>query len=285
MGDEQRGARVLGEVAVQLGPGVQPGPGVQRGERLVEQQQRRVDRERPGQRDPLGLPAGELAGLAPGVARPGRPGPASAAAWSRASAPVARRGGAGRTRRCPARSGAGRAGSPGTPRRSGAAPAVRSAARSGRRAASPSRVMCPAVSGSSPASARSAVVLPAPLGPSSATTSPGGDRQSAGRGGTCPGRRRGARPDAVPSVGSWRGRASGRAGRPGSATETASRIRLSTIASSQVGLQGQIDGQRHGLGTAREVAGEGDGGAELAERAGPAQHRAGGDARARPAAG
>ena len=42
-----------------------------------------------------------------------------------------------------------------------------------------------------------------------------------------------------------------------------------------VGLQGQVDGQRHGLGAPGEVAGEGDGGAELAQRPGPAQHRAG----------
>ena len=67
VGDQQRRAGVVGEVAVQLGAGVQPGAGVERGERLVEQQQRRVDGERAGQGDPLGLPAGQLARLAAGV--------------------------------------------------------------------------------------------------------------------------------------------------------------------------------------------------------------------------
>ena len=67
VGDQQRGAGVLGEVAVQLGAGVQPGAGVQRGERFVEQQQRGVDGQRAGQRDPLGLPAGQLPGFAAGV--------------------------------------------------------------------------------------------------------------------------------------------------------------------------------------------------------------------------
>ena len=61
------------------------------------------------------------------------------------------------------------------------------------------------------------------------------------------------------------------------ATETTSSTRLSTIAASQVGLQRQVDRQRHGLGLAREVAGEGDRRAELAERPGPAEHRAGRD--------
>ena len=71
--DDQRGTRVFAEVPVQLGAGVQPGTGVQRGQRLVEQQQSRVDGERAGQRDPLRLAAGKLPGLAAGV--PGQPDP------------------------------------------------------------------------------------------------------------------------------------------------------------------------------------------------------------------
>ena len=46
----------------------------------------------------------------------------------------------------------------------------------------------------------------------------------------------------------------------------------------RVVLQRQVDRQRHGLRRAREVAGEGDRRAELAQRPGPAEHRAGGDA-------
>ena len=38
------------------------GPDVERGERLVEQQHARVGGQRPSQRDPLGLPAGQVAG-------------------------------------------------------------------------------------------------------------------------------------------------------------------------------------------------------------------------------
>ena len=45
-----------------------------------------------------------------------------------------------------------------------------------------------------------------------------------------------------------------------------------------VGLVGEVDGERHGLGAAGEVAGERDRGAELAERPGPRQHRAGDEA-------
>ena len=43
--------------------------GVERRERLVEQQHRRVARERPGQRDPLALAAGEIAGTGAGEVR------------------------------------------------------------------------------------------------------------------------------------------------------------------------------------------------------------------------
>ena len=50
-----------------------------------------------------------------------------------------------------------------------------------------------------------------------------------------------------------------------------------------VGLEGEEHGERHGLGPALEVAGEGDRGAELAEGPGPAQHGAGDDRRARRA--
>jgi hypothetical protein len=60
-------ARVVAEVAAQVGTGVQAGTRVQRGQRLVEQQQPRADGQRPGERHPLGLAAGEPARLVAGV--------------------------------------------------------------------------------------------------------------------------------------------------------------------------------------------------------------------------
>ena len=50
---------------------------VERAERLVEQQQPRLDGERPRQRHPLALAAGELVGVALGVAREARRSPSS----------------------------------------------------------------------------------------------------------------------------------------------------------------------------------------------------------------
>ena len=56
--------------------------------------------------------------------------------------------------------------------------------------------------------------------------------------------------------------------------------RLSTIASSGSISLVEVDGERHGLGAAGEVAGERDRGAELAEGARPGEHGAGDEARA-----
>src|SRR5439155_20111142 len=67
VGDQQCRAGMLAEVAVQFGAGVQAGAGVQGGERFVEQQQGRVYGEGAGERDALGLPAGQVPGLAAGV--------------------------------------------------------------------------------------------------------------------------------------------------------------------------------------------------------------------------
>ena len=123
VGDEQGRAGVVGEVAVQFGAGVQAGAGVEGGEWFVEQQQQRVDGQGAGQRDPLGLPAGQLAGFAAGVVGQADPvEPVGGRSGGRRAG--RRRGGGGRRRRCPARSGAGRAGSPGTPRRWGGVRAV-----------------------------------------------------------------------------------------------------------------------------------------------------------------
>ena len=53
-------------MTAQLGADGQPGARIERRQRLVEEQQRRVPHQRPGQRRPLGLPAGQLAGPAIG---------------------------------------------------------------------------------------------------------------------------------------------------------------------------------------------------------------------------
>ena len=236
--------------------------------------------------------------------RPARPGRATRPRRPGRAACAVAAGRAARTRRCPARSGAGRAGSPGRPRRP---VALRGARRAGGDRRPPSRVTCPSVSGCSPASARSAVVLPAPLGPSTPTTAPSATDSSTSTV-NCPRRttRCASRLTGQPIV-----RLVGRSALGGAAAGDATRGpcdgRSLVVQRSpqrdedghrhdqqhqgqhdgrvRVGLQGQVDRERHGLGPTREVAGEGDRGAELAQRPGPAQHRAGGQHRGRPAAG
>ncbi len=99
--DEQRRARVLGEMALQLGAGVEAGTGVQRGQRLVEQQQRRVAAASArASATRWACPPESWRGLRRACsARPTRP--SQSAASLRASLAVRRRGGGGRTRRCP----------------------------------------------------------------------------------------------------------------------------------------------------------------------------------------
>ena len=102
VGDQDGGAVEVGQVAAQLGADLQPGVGVERGQRLVQQQQARVDGQGAGQGDPLGLAAGQLPGLGGGVLgqadalQPGGGAAAGRRLWRR-------RGSAGRRRRCPAR--------------------------------------------------------------------------------------------------------------------------------------------------------------------------------------
>jgi hypothetical protein len=60
VGDQQADAAEVGEVPGKLQPERHRHPHVERGERLVEQQQVRPAGQRPGDRDPLRLPAGEL---------------------------------------------------------------------------------------------------------------------------------------------------------------------------------------------------------------------------------
>ena len=168
-------------MAAQLGRGCRPGAGVEGGQRLVEQQHPGLGGERPGQRHPLGLPARQRgrAGRPPGRARPTR----SSSSWARGPGlgGGARPGPAARTRRCRGRSGGGTAGGPGRPRRSVGRRWGRSTPAAGSSRTRPSTVMRPASMGWRPATARRSVVLPAPLGPSTATTSPSATSTSTAR--------------------------------------------------------------------------------------------------------
>ncbi len=67
--DEERRQPQLGEELGELAANDPARVGVERRERLVEQQHRRVARERPRQRDPLALAAGEVAGTGAGEVR------------------------------------------------------------------------------------------------------------------------------------------------------------------------------------------------------------------------
>ena len=69
VGDEQAGHAELAVELVEPATEVLAHLGVQRAERLVEQQHLRPRRERPGERDALPLPAGELVGIAVGEVR------------------------------------------------------------------------------------------------------------------------------------------------------------------------------------------------------------------------
>ena len=85
VGHEEPHARRTRRGGAELAPDLDAGAGVERGERLVEQQQPRLGRERAGERDALGLTAGELAGLRVGVGRRARPARASRRPRARAS--------------------------------------------------------------------------------------------------------------------------------------------------------------------------------------------------------
>ena len=69
VGDQQRGHALPGQHLGHRRPGAGPQPGVQRAERLVQQDQPRTRRQRPGQRHPLLLASGELVRPAAGVVR------------------------------------------------------------------------------------------------------------------------------------------------------------------------------------------------------------------------
>ena len=67
VGHEDRGGHGLGEHMRDIAAKLFPERRVERAERLVEQHQRRADRERAGERDALLLAAGELVRVAVGV--------------------------------------------------------------------------------------------------------------------------------------------------------------------------------------------------------------------------
>jgi hypothetical protein len=73
VGDEQPGAVEGGQVAAQVAADLGAGGRVQGGQRLVQQQQPRVADHGPGQRDPLGLAAGQ--GPGPGAGAGGQADP------------------------------------------------------------------------------------------------------------------------------------------------------------------------------------------------------------------
>ena len=134
----------------------------------------------------------------------------------------------------------------------------------------PSRTIRPPVSGSTPASARSRVVLPAPFGPRTATTSPSATSRWTPRWNSV---------ESNLDVGRQTHRRTAPSHRPRSATSTANEItnrsRDSATATRSLPSQRQVDGERKGLRTSLDVTGERDGGAELAEGPGPGQRRSG----------
>ena len=140
--------------------------------------------------------------------------------------------------------------------------------------------------GSRPARQRSSVDFPAPFGPRTATSSPGSTVEPRRRDRACPDARpivdvEAHRSPVIESSGTGRLPPSQRSRSP---IEHGERHRDQEQAEDQrlrrVGLRAEVGRQRHRLGRAGEVAGERDRGAELAERPGPRQHRAGDERRA-----
>ena len=139
---------------------------VELGERLVQQQHPRLEHQRPGQGDPLLLPAGQLADPALGRGRRAAPGRASA---STGRARIALRAG---------RASAGRTPTLSSTVRCGNSNGFWNTNPTGRRSAGTGQELCPSkqmspVSGAvRPASIDRVVLLPHPDGPSSAVNEP-----------------------------------------------------------------------------------------------------------------
>ena len=73
VGHQQARSGEVGEVPLELGLHLEAGARVEGRERLVEQQQGRIARQRPPERHPLGLPPGQVGG--PAVREIGQPQP------------------------------------------------------------------------------------------------------------------------------------------------------------------------------------------------------------------
>jgi hypothetical protein len=169
-GDEQRRGAGLAQGIADLAPHLRPQPGVEGVEGLVEQDQGRRWRQRPGQGDPLLLAAGELVGEALGQARetdqleqlldPAAASPASRQAEADVGGDVE----VGEERSLLA--------TKPTLRRSGATCVPPS------QTTRPPRWIVPASARSKPATRRSSVVLPQPEGPSTAVRLPAGTSRS-----------------------------------------------------------------------------------------------------------
>ena len=91
VGDEQGGDAHLELDPADLVPQLRPDLGIERRQRLVQQQHLRLDGQRPGQRDPLLLPAGDLVRVAVRLRRTGRPARASPSPAGPARAVLTRR--------------------------------------------------------------------------------------------------------------------------------------------------------------------------------------------------
>ena len=90
VGDEHARPGEAGQVVGEVGADLRAGGRVERGQRLVEQEQPRPRHQRPGQGDPLGLPAGQLVrapSAEPGQADPVEPGLRVRAGGGRGDAP------------------------------------------------------------------------------------------------------------------------------------------------------------------------------------------------------
>ena len=154
----QEGAQLLARLLPQLG--------VEVAERLVEEDDARLGHQRPGQRHPLLLPAGELGRRAPLESRELHE---IAAPWPRARAPprAGRRAPAADSPRCRTPSCAARWRRSGTPCPARASPGERRCPSPGTTPASSPMLISPVSGISRPTMQRSSVVLPQPLGPSS----------------------------------------------------------------------------------------------------------------------
>ena len=160
-----------GEAALVCGAGEEGADGagvllVEAGGRLVDEEERRVGRERAGDRDPLALAGREVGDAGRRSARRARPRRAPPRAAGVRS--PARRAAASRAGRSRARSGTGSAPAPASRARSRGGAARRAAPRPSSPRRSPATTTEPSLGCSRPASMCSSVVLPLPDRPTSA---------------------------------------------------------------------------------------------------------------------